>query len=629
MNSKKNNINFWIFFSGLIFFIIRWYNPLFNFDEKIDIAIIFESISDGFYYFAHFKALANFDLSYSFDSLINNLSNMTVPTGAFYLHFIFYYFLGSWSFVILELVYVLIFLIIFYKISRLLSFLRSESLLIAVILFNIPIFLELLSLDREIYFSVIYSEFYSFRFPRPMISSVFWYAFILCIFRLLNKEFFIKKNFVLLGAISGLSFTSFFHTFVLEQLILVFIFLYIFKNNSLNELKKNFKFIILFLTSFFIICLPFFINMFFSDADFLERNGLVNLDLEKKMILLSYILKKLFKFEFLLIIFFSVLLLTFVNYKKKLINYKKLNIFFIIFYISILSPFIFLMISPKIFSHFYLFNNIIVISSFLLFFFSILSIMKFYAIKIVPIKIISNTAFVIILLTLFTNFYQNQKNYNEIQLTSDSISKRNEFKKITNLIHENKFIDIKKSNLLTFDEKFFVWAILNDIKYLKIINGTLVPKKNFMIENDLINTFKYLGLTKRDFFDFIKNKKISSWRYRNENVKKLFWMRYQANSLITHNNSKNFDKEILDFINQSSPLLSQQLIIPNNEISRLLLKFDNLNNYYDHPDLIIFDKKNDIVANSIINLKIFCKAFDGEHYIFYYKLVNNLNCKNQ
>ena len=169
--------------------------------------------------------------------------------------------------------------------------------------------------------------------------------------------------------------------------------------------------------------------MFFSDADFLERNGLVNLDLEKKMILLSYILKKLFKFEFLLIIFFSVLLLTFVNYKKKLINYKKLNIFFIIFYISILSPFIFLMISPKIFSHFYLFNNIIVISAFLLFFFSILSIMKFYAIKIVPIKIISNTAFVIILLTLFTNFYQNQKNYNEIQLTSDSISKRNEFKK--------------------------------------------------------------------------------------------------------------------------------------------------------------------------------------------------------
>jgi hypothetical protein len=61
--------------------------------------------------------------------------------------------------------------------------------------------------------------------------------------------------------------------------------------------------------------------MFFSDADFLERNGLVNLDLEKKFILLSYISKKLFKFDFLLIIFFSILLLTFINYKKKLINH--------------------------------------------------------------------------------------------------------------------------------------------------------------------------------------------------------------------------------------------------------------------------------------------------------------------
>ena len=199
MKSKKGNINFWIFFSGLIFFIIRWYNPLFSFDEKIEITIIFESISDGFYYFAPFKAFADFDLSYSFDSLINNLGNMTVPTGAFYLHFIFYYFLGTWSFVILELIYVLIFLIIFYKISRLLIFPRSVSLLIAVILFNIPIFLELVSLDHENYFSVIYSEFYSFRFPRPMISSDFFYAFILCIFRLLNKEFFITKNFVLLG----------------------------------------------------------------------------------------------------------------------------------------------------------------------------------------------------------------------------------------------------------------------------------------------------------------------------------------------------------------------------------------------------------------------------------------------
>ena len=89
LSNKKKNINLGIFFCALIIFSIRWYSPLINFEEKIDISIIFESVGDGFYYFAAFKAFANFNLSYSFDSLINNLGNMTVPTGAFYLHFIF------------------------------------------------------------------------------------------------------------------------------------------------------------------------------------------------------------------------------------------------------------------------------------------------------------------------------------------------------------------------------------------------------------------------------------------------------------------------------------------------------------------------------------------------------------
>ena len=43
---------------------------------------------------------------------------------------------------------------------------------------------------------------------------------------------------------------------------------------------------------------------------------------------------------------------------------------------------------------------------------------------------------------------------------------------------------------------------------------------------------------------FLENKKKSSWRYRNENVKNLFWMRYQANSLTTFKRSKDFDKKL-------------------------------------------------------------------------------------
>jgi hypothetical protein len=626
LDNKKNNINLGIFFCALIIFLIRWYSPLINFDEKIDISIIFESISDGYIYFAPFKAFVNLDLNYSFDPAIENLNNITIPTGAFYLHFVFYHLLGAWSFVILELLFILFFLIIFYKISRMLNLTRLEALSISVILFNIPVFLEILGLSGTNYFTVIYSEFYSLRFPRPLVSNIFFYSFILCIFRLLKNDFFIKKNFILLGIISGLSFTSFFHVFVLEQLILFFILIHTYKNKSLKILQKNFKFIILYIVSFLIISLPFFINMFFTEPEFLERMGLADLNYERKLFLLSYLLKKIFKFEFLLIISLSIMIFFYINYIKNIDYFKKLNIFFIIFYTSILTPFIFVLLSPKFFSHFYLFNNVILISAFLLFFFSIFLIIKFYFIKIVSNKIINSIAILFIIIALSCNFYQNIKNYNETKLSEDSISLRNEFKIISNLIKENDLINLKDSSLLTFDDRFLIWATLNDIRYLKISNGVIFPKKNEMIEKDLIQAFKYLNLSKKDFHKFIENSKLSSWRYRNENIRKLFWMRYQANSLITYKNSKDFNQEILDFINKSSPLLSQQLIVPNNEIDRLLLKFDIFDSYTDNPDLIIINKKNKVLAKSLIDLKIFCKKFEGQIFIYYVKLTSDLNC---
>ena len=106
-------------------------------------------------------------------------------------------------------------------------------------------------------------------------------------------------------------------------------------------------------------------------------------------------------------------------------------------------------------------------------------------------------------------------------------------------------------------------------------------------------------------------------------------MKYKANSLSTLNNSKNFDKEILDFINKSSPLLSQQLIIPNEEIERLLLKFDTKEIIpFNEPHLIIINKKNPVLIKSEINLNNYCRSFVGEFYDFYYNFDLNSKCIN-
>ena len=54
-----------------------------------------------------------------------------------------------------------------------------------------------------------------------------------------------------------------------------------------------------------------------------------------------------------------------------------------------------------------------------------------------------------------------------------------------------KRIGREEVKLLTFDSRLMVWAILNNVKQINVLSGQLVPKKHSMIENDLINNFKF------------------------------------------------------------------------------------------------------------------------------------------
>jgi len=183
LEQNKNNTNLLILTFGSIIFLFKWYLSFNNFAEDISAKIIFENFSDGYYYFPSLKLLADFNLNNSFDPFIENLKNVTIPTGSFAFHFIFYLIFNELSFIILEFFFIIIFLIIFYKISRLLGFERIKSLTIAVILFNLPVLFQLLNIDNIEYMRVIYSNFYSLRFPRPMVSNIFIFVFILFILK--------------------------------------------------------------------------------------------------------------------------------------------------------------------------------------------------------------------------------------------------------------------------------------------------------------------------------------------------------------------------------------------------------------------------------------------------------------
>ena len=144
---------------------------------------------------------------------------------------------------------------------------------------------------------------------------------------------------------------------------------------------------------------------------------------------------------------------------------------------------------------------------------------------------------------------------------------------------------------MTFDNRFMVWSVLNNIKYLNITNFIMTPKKDQMIEDDMIKSFKFLNIDSDGFNKFIENKK-SYWRYINYDLSTFFFYKYMANPIKTYNNSQNFSNEVSEYIKNSSPINFQQSIIPNEELERLRNKFlkTKLNNF-NYPDLIILNKK--------------------------------------
>ena len=592
------------------------------FNENIDVKIIFEAITDAYKYFPLFKSFTDLNLSNSYDIEITNLNNLTVPFGSFYLHYVLYLFIKSWAFIVLELACIVIFLGIFYKISRLLDFKREVSLLISVFLYNLPLFLDITTLSSYSYVNVISFDLYSLRFPRPLITNLFLYYFMLIILSTLNKGEFIKrKKFILLGVISSLSLSSFLYHFLLIQITFLFTIIYLYRTKFISYLFKNYISFSLLILSFLIFSLPLILNYNFSEKEFLERTGALDLDSEKRSILINYTFNKFLDIKFIFVITISVGVTYLINCQK----YKKLlsknNLFLFMFYSSIISPIIFILFSPSFFSHFYFFNNLTVIIFFLLIFFVFSKLIQENLIKSISSKNLNLLITILIITVFFVNFLGIRNNYIFNRIDSDNYNLRTEFNDIVDIVQRNN-IDLNESSLLTFDNKFMVWFILNEIGYLKIVNGIFIPKKHEMIENDLIKSFNFLNLDKNDFKRFIMNKK-KGWRYRNDNIMNLFWHRYQANSLTTFKGSKDFDEKIMNFINNSSPIMSQQLVIPNFEIDRLVLKFDKDIKFNSEPDLVIVDKKDPILNKSIIDPNKFCKVFDGQYYVFYQVMKND------
>ena len=410
-------------------------------------------------------------------------------------------------------------------------------------------------------------------------------------------------------------FSSFYYNLAISGFIFLLYYFYI----SLSLKKKIQTYcneILIVFISFIIFSIPTFLNLMNAEADYLVRVGLINLDLEKKIILINHFFNKIFSIPFILVFTFNSMFYFFLKFKS---NYKveTLNLLYFIFLSSFISPLVFILIAPNI-SEIYHFANMLVALCFFVFLIYVSLIFNFLLMD----KIIFQKQITKIIIFSFLTFYA-YDSFHNIKKNSLLTKKLNLNELITDIKKRNFN---KNINIVSFDELVQTNLILRGYKNFSFMSGIYSSLNDEFIENKLINVFKFLNLDKENFLKFIENKK-EGWRYVNNNIGKTFYMKYQANKLTTFKKSNNFTKEELDFIANSSPLHSQQLIIPIFEIERLENKFIN-SKYLKKikPKLIIISNEDDFYNEIQIDKNLFCKVIINQTYTIYLHKSLNSEC---
>ena len=593
---------------SLTFFLIRWGTSFYFLNEDIITKILFESLSDGSFFYPLIKFLSNLDFNNSLNPLIVNLKTVPMPFGSIFIHSFFYKLLGISGLIIVDFFGIFLFFLIFFNIFKFFNT-KYNSIFLAVTLYCMPLIIEILFSNYANTAPITQlKDFFSLRVHRPFPASLYFFSMIYLILIMNNNFIFKKRYFVGIGILLALSLSSFYYFFITEVILLSLFFFYKFNFSILKIFIRNYKFVLIALTSFLVIILPFIINIFYTENDVLISAAISDLTYDKKIYLLEYYLSKVLEIKF-IILNIVIMLLVILIRKNNIKNYQISDIFYLVYLSTLLAPFIFLILSSKV-GLLYHFNNNIVMYAF----FSILiSFILFINAKL---KIQLNLFSIMLILTslFFFKLFYKISSYEEVNL------KRYEFNKIVKIINFNQKKN-KLETLLTFNTEFMKWGILDDkVKYLNLTMVGMTPKNHNQQEKDLINVFKFLNLEVDDFLKFLENKKIN-WRYLNEYVATFFLHKYTANSLFRYNDSINFPEESKKFILNSSPLYSQQIAIPDEEFVRLSNKFITYENEnFLKPDIIVLSHDLSFINETKINLINYCEIHNGK---FYKVFINN------
>ena len=601
-----------IFLISLVLFLIKWFFFL-DTSSHIDIStkIIYEM--NDWQYFTLISNLSQLNFNPSYNPELLNLKLLPLPIYSILYHAVFFNFFNIYGFIIIEFFIIYIFFYILTNFFMKLKIDKIVAIFLALFLFCLSDVIFYFELNKIEYFGAL-TELYNLRIPRPSITHLYLFIFFSLLISDQQKIEFKTKKLLLIGALFAMMFGSFYYNLVISGTTFLLYYFYI----SYKCDQKVFKYIkdlLIVLVFFILFSLPLLLILLNSEPDYLIRVGLINLDYEKKKLLLEHFIERLLSIKF--IFFFIVItILNFFLKIKKRYNFENLNLLYFIFLSSFLGPLIFIIISPTI-SEAYNFTNMIVYITFF-----VLMIYLFLTAQMI-FNVFFWFKYLFKFLIIFLLFFYSLSNYT--LSTNDRYNvEKSDHDQIIKVI---KKLDInKESPILTLDTRLQTSLILNNYKNLIYVSGINIPLNDESIENKIINIFKFLNLDKKDFNNFIKNEK-NGWRFINTNIADTFYMKYQANVLKTYKGSKNFTTEEKNYILESSPLHTQQIIIPIFEIERLNNKYANFSNLKKiNPELIIINTKKKFNKNIKLDKAIYCYESINNTFDIYLIKSKNDNC---
>ena len=608
---SKKSFNFYILLIVFSILLPKWIITFIQTNPESFVGIM-ENINDD-HYFPLVISFANFDFNPTYLEKIKDAKLLSFPVLGIIFHSLFYKIFGILTFPVLELIFKFTFLLIFIIFCNKILNNKFHSFIFCILIYLIIISLKFsFYLPGFKYLEIFYitlEDNFGTRFPRPLITSIFFFSFFLLLCDLKkNIEKFSFKYFVTILFLLSSYLNSFFYYFINLSLLFLIMFT-VYKNNILNYFFfKERRSLIYLIVLFFIFSSPFILQNIFGETDYMQRIGVISLDMKQRIMLITYYLKSLLNKEFLLLIFFATLLHVLINKnsQKIKINTNNLNILFFFIISSILGPLLFFFFSPKVISIYHFLGILIFSLIFYLIFTLYIILINYFDTK--RIKLKSNH---ILKFLIFIYFFLNV--FSENLIIKNKKEEILELNKIQLFLKKNKFQNTK-NKLFTNNLKIMNLWLLNGNTELIISDGFTNSLKNNQIEFNLINNLKHFEISKQEF------KKMLFYGESKNRIFffiRLFIYRYQANSLYTFSELENYTEDYQNNIQNISPFRSQSQIIPEDEKDRLLDLFDNIETNSEFFSNIAIVKREGIFKDFKIKNSDYKSTFSTKNYDIY------------